>query len=63
MRLGTLCPRSRDGLPDRGDLPENVRREPAKWVRPKRQRLHPLSAGPRLVSWPGIVRIDCSDNY
>jgi len=31
---GTPCPRSRDGLTDRDDVPGNVRRVPAKWVRP-----------------------------
>jgi hypothetical protein len=45
--LATPCPRSRDGLPDRDDVPDNVRRVPAKWVRPQWQRLA------MLVSWPG----------
>jgi len=35
----TPCPRSRDGLPDRDDVPHNVRRVPAKWVRPRAPRL------------------------
>ena len=52
---GTPCPRSRDGLPDRDDVPENVRRVPAQRVRPRGPRLHPSSMGPRLVSWPGMV--------
>jgi hypothetical protein len=31
---GTPGPRSRDGLPDRDDVPGNVRLVPAEWVRP-----------------------------
>jgi len=32
--LGFPCPRSRDGLSDQDDVPENVRPVPAQWVRP-----------------------------
>ena len=50
---GTPCPRSRDGLPDRDDVPDDVRRVPAQWVRPRRPRLDPPSVGIPLVSWVG----------
>ena len=53
---GTPCPRSRDGLPDRDDVPDNVRRVPAQWVRPRRPRLA------MLVSWPGMVRSNLGRN-
>lgn len=62
MPLGTPRLRSRDGLPYRDELPENVRREPAKWVQPRGRRRHSLSADPPFVSWRVIVRIDSSDN-
>ncbi len=35
------------------DVPDDVRRVPAKWVRPRRPRLDPPSVGTPLVSWVG----------
>ena len=52
----TPCPRSRDGLPDRDDVPGNVRRVPAKWVRRQRPRLA------TLVSWPATGHTNCRLN-
>ncbi len=49
------CPRCREGLPDRDDASLPARRAPAQWVRSRGARLHPPSAGTRLVSWPSIV--------
>ena len=46
---GTPGPRSRDGLPDRDDVPGNVRLVPAEWVRPWVPRLA------MLVSWSCTV--------
>jgi len=46
---GAPCPRSRTGLTDRDDVPDTVRRVPAKWVRPWGPRLA------MLVSWLGTM--------
>jgi hypothetical protein len=45
----TPCPRSRDGLPDRDDVPNIVRRVPAQRVRPRTPRLA------MLATWLGMV--------
>ncbi len=37
------------------DVPDDVRRVPAKWVRPRGPRLDPPSAGTPLVPWIGTV--------
>jgi len=46
---GAPCPRSRTGLTDRDDVPDGVRRVPAKRMRPYGPRLA------MLVSWPATV--------
>ena len=37
------------------DVPDDVRRVLAKWVRPRRPRLDPPSPGTPLVTWLGTV--------
>jgi hypothetical protein len=37
------------------DVPGNVRRVPATWVRRRVPRLHPPPVGTRLVSWTGTM--------
>ncbi len=49
----TSCPRSRDGLPDRDDVPDDGRQVSAQWVRPRGPRLHPPSGGTGLVALIG----------
>ena len=54
---GTPGPRSRDGLPDRDDVPGNVRLVPAEWVRPWVPRLA------TLASWTGTVPTNLRGHY